>query len=345
MQFDGDSKDNPLDWRLPVGSLFGIRIFIHLFFLFGAAIIFGLALRDAPNGYVVPSLVQTAGVFGILFFVVLVHEFGHCFGARATGGEATEILLWPLGGLAFVQPVHVPRAHLITALAGPAVNVVFCLISAGVLIAVRGAGSIPLNPFTALNACWLILDPFARWTAVFFAINYYLLLFNLLPIYPLDGGRVLHALLWPKRGFQKATMAATYVGMIGAVALAVVGLLTGASILLMIAIFGGLTCYADRRALRMQMLEGAGEFGYDFSQGYAAFDDEPEVVRKPGFLERRRIAKAEAERERQAEQSRKHREEVDRILAKVHREGINALNPEEHAILQQETQRQRSDGE
>ncbi|MCH7765652.1 MAG: M50 family metallopeptidase [Acidobacteria bacterium] len=56
----------------------------------------------------------------ILFVVVLVHEFGHCFGARYTGGEADEILIWPLGGLAYASPPHNAKAHMITTVAGPA---------------------------------------------------------------------------------------------------------------------------------------------------------------------------------------------------------------------------------
>ena len=62
-----------------------------------------------------------------VFASVLLHEFGHCFGARAVDGDATEVLLWPLGGLANTEVPHTPRANFITTAAGPAVNVVLCL--------------------------------------------------------------------------------------------------------------------------------------------------------------------------------------------------------------------------
>ena len=73
----------------------------------------------------------------ILFVSVLLHEFGHCFAARATGGDAHEVLLWPLGGLASVELPDRPRSHLLTAAAGPAVNVVLA-VAAGLLLLVCG---------------------------------------------------------------------------------------------------------------------------------------------------------------------------------------------------------------
>ncbi|HRX87189.1 MAG TPA: site-2 protease family protein, partial [Phycisphaerae bacterium] len=199
MRYDGENKDNPLQWRLRIGRLFGITVFVHLLFLVGAAIVVAQALMPAQEGYYKPGVLQTFGELGILFLIVLVHEFGHCFGARASGGEAEEILLWPLGGLASVHPQHTPRAHFITTAAGPLVNVIFCVVTGAFLALYAGLGAIPWNPLTALGIGFQARDPVVEWVTVFYALSYIILLFNLLPIYPLDGGRLLHALLWPKR--------------------------------------------------------------------------------------------------------------------------------------------------
>jgi Zn-dependent protease len=343
MRFDGDSKENPLYWRFRIGTVFGITVRVHVLFIIGAVFVLAQAFGQAPEGYRAPSILQTLAQLGILFFIVLIHEFGHCYGARATGGQANEILLWPLGGLAYVEPPHTPRAHFLTTAAGPAVNVVFCALSASMLIVLAGPGAVPWNPLTALYHCWLLPDVLARWIAIFFAWNYILLLFNLLPIYPLDGGRMLHALLWPSKGYRQATLTATYVGMVGAIALGIAGLLTSTMMMTVIAVFGFVTCYYDRRVLRMGMLEESGEFGYDFSQGYKAFDEDA-IEKPPGYWKRRKLARETARRQRQAEEARLLKEQVDRILAKVHREGMAALTASERRILQRETDRQRAAG-
>ena len=70
---------------------------------------------------------------GLLFLSILLHEFGHCFAARSVDGDATEMLLWPLGGLAYCDVPHTPRANLITALGGPAVNLALCVLAGGAL--------------------------------------------------------------------------------------------------------------------------------------------------------------------------------------------------------------------
>lgn len=341
MRFDGENRDNPLYWRLRIGRLFGITIYLHLLFLIGAAIVVAEALMPAREGYYHPTILQSFGQLGILFFIVLVHEFGHCFGARASGGDAEEILLWPLGGLASVHPKHTPRAHFITTAAGPLVNVIFCMLSGAFLVLYAGASAIPWNPLYALARGFQAADPVRGWVTVFFALSYIILLFNLLPIYPLDGGRLLHALLWPGKGYRDATLIATRVGLIGAVVLGIFGILTGSGTMIVIALFGGITCYNDRRALRMGLLEETSEFGYDFSKGYQAFD-ETAPARKPGYFARRRQARAEARRVREADDLRRQQEEVDRILAKIRRDGMGSLTAAERRILERETERQRA---
>src|SRR5262245_55193463 len=122
---------DPFAWSIPFGRLFGITIRIHFFFPFvAAAVILRTAFqKDAMAG----DWIDASIVMGLLFLSVLLHEFGHCFAARSQNGDAQEVLLWPLGGLANCEVPHNPRAHLVTAAGGPAVNLVLALVCALIL--------------------------------------------------------------------------------------------------------------------------------------------------------------------------------------------------------------------
>lgn len=147
-----------------------------------------------------------------LFLIVLMHEFGHSLACRQVGGKADQIVLWPLGGVAYVAPPHRPGATLWSIAAGPLVNVVlFPIFSAAVLFSRSlGWGQGMPNLDTLLFSLWLI--------------NCLLLVFNLLPIYPLDGGQILRSLLWFVVGPARSLLAAATVGMIGVAALILLAL-------------------------------------------------------------------------------------------------------------------------
>src|SRR5947208_3107471 len=107
---------DPFSWSIPTVRLFGIHVRVHLLFPFVAL---GLILRAGfrkVNGHdpVEGAWIDAALVMLLLFGSVLLHEFGHCFGARWVGGDASEVLLWPLGGLASVEVPNTPRANFIT---------------------------------------------------------------------------------------------------------------------------------------------------------------------------------------------------------------------------------------
>ena len=139
-----------------------------------------------------------------LFIIVLLHEFGHAFACRSTGGRADRIVLWPLGGLAFVDPPLRASAVLWSIIAGPLVNVVlFPILQLLVMVTGRhGFIDISADPHRVLVDLW--------------AINVLLLLFNLLPFYPLDGGQIVRALLWFRIGPSRSLRAAAVVGVVGA---------------------------------------------------------------------------------------------------------------------------------
>ncbi|MCH8808184.1 MAG: hypothetical protein IH986_19140, partial [Planctomycetes bacterium] len=190
---------NLLGASFRIGSLFGVNIRIHILFVIWIA----FQLFSDPNNW------RGTGLFmAMLFGIILVHEFGHCFGARSVGGDARDIMLWPLGGLAFAQAPMRPWPQFVTVACGPLVNVVFCLISAVALFV--GGGDYVSFHWHPLHGVGLH-GPFPSWVyyvSVFYHVNYLLLAFNLLPIYPLDGGQLFQAIIWPFVGLQRATLLA-----------------------------------------------------------------------------------------------------------------------------------------
>ena len=135
---------DPFQWAFPLFRAFGIPVKMHI-----TLIVFslGMFLRQItqPGG-----ADRTLEIFlltiPLLFGLLLLHEFGHCFAGRMVDGEPTEIVLWPLGGLAFVDVPKNWRAHTVTAAGGPIVNVVVCLIA---FVILAGAGFFPTwNPFS-----------------------------------------------------------------------------------------------------------------------------------------------------------------------------------------------------
>ncbi|TVQ59229.1 MAG: hypothetical protein EA379_11450 [Phycisphaerales bacterium] len=324
----GDA-DNPFNWALTLGTVAGIRVRIHVFFVLFIVARLAYSLLQDAWGFAYALVAMSA-----LFVLVLLHEFGHCFACRAVKGEADDILMWPLGGLASCNPPENWRAHLVTTLGGPMVNVAILPITSVGLLLAGMREDIVFNPFrpgaviSGIDTYWLV----ALWLTHY--LNIVLLGFNLLlPIFPLDGGRVLREVLWPRIGRIPSLEVAITIGLVGAIVLALVGLVGNHAMLIGIAAFGGLTCWFERRRLRApDELGRVGEGGLwgagadDWKHG-ASDDDEPD---EPSPREIRRL---EREAQEQAE--------VDRILAKIASEGIDALNRREHAVLKRATNRRR----
>ncbi len=140
-----------------------------------------------------------------LFGVVLLHEFGHALACRQTGGEADTIVLWPLGGIAFVKPPARPGAYLWSIAAGPLVNVIlFPLFTLFALVLIK--------------LHWKTVHPdFYQFVLTIWFLNGALLFFNLIPVYPLDGGQILRGLLWLKVGPIRSLKTASIIGFGGAI--------------------------------------------------------------------------------------------------------------------------------
>jgi Zn-dependent protease len=138
-----------------------------------------------------------------LFSVVLLHEFGHALACRQVGGSANQIILWPLGGVAYVNPPQRPGATLWSIAAGPLVNVALLPVLLVALFLSRSLGWAETMP-----------DAYTFVRAIL-TIDVVLLVFNSLPIYPLDGGQILRSLLWFVLGRARSLMVATVLGFVG----------------------------------------------------------------------------------------------------------------------------------
>ena len=343
--------DNPINWSFRVARVRAIDIRVHIAFVLAAAIVVWMQLpeRGSDEPWALTQVLSDGlGTYALLFLLVLLHELGHCYGARRTGGRADEILLWPLGGLAYVQPPHEPRAHAITAMAGPTVNVLVCALSCGAITAWSGTlGAVPWNPLHPLEPADASFLPTTGqlWLIRFFGISYFLLLINMLPIFPFDGGRLLQAWLWPRRGYRGSMEVATGIGMVGAIAVGMFGLFAAEGwLLIMIAVFGYLTCWQTRRMAKEGDGLEYGEMGYDPDGFRGRFDDVDRRPRRPGFFAARRVRKAALREERERKERGRRHAEVERILRKISSEGVGSLTPREQSLLQEETQRRREAG-
>jgi len=176
----------------------GIDLFLHWSWFFVA--VFEIGNRTKSYSSISWNVLE----YLALFLIVMLHEYGHALACRQVGGTANQIVLWPLGGVAYVNPPQRPGATLWSIAAGPLVNVAFLIILSLLGILNRSLGmleTIP-NAHMFLRALWFI--------------NLGLLIFNLLPIYPLDGGQILRSLLWFLIGRARSLMAATVIGIVGA---------------------------------------------------------------------------------------------------------------------------------
>lgn len=195
----------------------GITVLLHWSWLLVAA----WMISDRAKEY--SSIGWNIAEYVSLFVIVLLHEFGHALACRQVGGRADRIVLWPFGGIAFVSPPPRPGAHLWSIAAGPLVNVVLLPVTIGLVF--LAAATAPAHAE---------LQHFVQNVA---RINAMLLIFNMLPIYPLDGGQILHALLWFPLGRARSLLICSVLGLMGAAALVALAVSAGSTWLTILALF------------------------------------------------------------------------------------------------------------
>lgn len=209
---------------LKIGSVAGIGIFLHWTFLLLIAAIFAFYYVQSQS--VGAALAGMGLIFGV-FGCVVLHELGHALTARRYGVGTRSITLYPIGGLARLQRIpSEPMKEFWIAIGGPAVNLAIAVVLAVVLLAVDGS----FNPE-------VLRSPGRHTIASLLWINLALAGFNLLPAFPMDGGRVLRALLAMRQDYTRATQTAANVGQAMAILFGLFGLISFNPILLFIALF------------------------------------------------------------------------------------------------------------
>lgn len=344
-----------LSWSFPIGQLFGVMMRVHFTMpLVMIGLIGRVWLGKDPAGNTYPDNTwhDAAMLMALMFLSILMHEFGHCFAARFMDGESDEILMWPLGGLAFARSLpNTWRAHFVFALGGPAVDFAKCIVLGLVLIFVFNVMP-PINPFwypyrDGSESIATTVTTWGTWAsgptsnlaiiilARFFWINWILMLFNLLLVgYPFDSGRMLQAALWPRLGHYQSTYVAIYCGFVVMAVVGICSIIFREPLLAFLTIFVYVSC-----AQEMTQLESAHEdslFGYDFSQGYTSLEKDeppPPKPKKQNFIQRWLAERAARKARQEEEQREADNRRMDELLEKITKHGKDSLTDEEQRFL------------
>lgn len=337
-----------LSWSLSLGRWANVQVRVHAFFLLlGVFVLHAASAGDRTLWYAFALL-------GILLASLLLHEAAHVLAARRCGGYADQVLIWPLGGLVPAAAPRDARAELLVSIAGPLINLLAAAATLPALMILKQWSFWELiNPLLApapavgLVSTWSFL---LECLALVFWLNWLLFLVNLLPAFPLDGGRILHAGLWLGAGQRSVTLGAVLISQLTGILL-----LVGAWFLhdsrtsyawAPLAILGVVLFFSARSEAI-----GAGDshrdddpLGYDFSQGYTSLERDPEIGPKPDlgpvgrWLEERREARQEKQRQTEEDEERR----VDDILARLHITGLDGISLEDRQILDRVSARYRN---
>jgi len=294
---------------LPLFPIGGLWVRLHWSFLIFVLIFAGWSARAGAGSYPVATRLLWALAQAAMLFLVLIllHELGHASVAILKGGRCSRIMLTPLGGLAYVQGMMAnPGMEAEVAIAGPGVNLLILAVSMA-FVSIFGWPANWWEPLTLSGALGFL-----------FWANVTLVIFNLIPAYPLDGGRILRAFLAWRRGEVRGTHAACRVGQVLGVVFVGVGIWRawGVSIwgwmLIGIGVSNFITCSRTLRTL------AAGARVY-----------EEYVPDSAGF----RPSRGEARELRRQEKDAELEKRMDELLEKVSREGMGSLTLGERLSL------------
>ena len=213
-------------------SLAGIGVYVHWSWFLVA--IYSIQFRTHEYSSMIWNVLEYLSLFAI----VLTHEFGHQLACRSVGGKTHDIVLWPLGGVAYVSPPQRPGAQLWSIAAGPLVNVVLVPVFFGLVL-------------VSSHLAWNDIHPDAS-SFIFnvAVINLVLLIFNMMPVYPLDGGQILRSLLWFPFGRANSLLAASIIGFIGVAALILLAIFAQSIWLGIMAAFILMNCWGGLKQAR-----------------------------------------------------------------------------------------------
>ncbi len=305
-----------INWTPRIGRIRGMDIRLHLLLLVlvGFWLLEALLTRGAI-GFAFTAMLSTA-----LFALILWHELGHAFAARRCGLTINGIMLWPLGGECQLSGgIPTPKTEIFVALAGPAAHLLLVLVAIPALFLPQELGIIRV---AALN--WWV-------------VAVIILFFNLIPMFPLDGGRVLRAMLSFKLGDVNATKVAVRVSQGLAILLGITALYLGQTMLIVMAVFIFMNAEQELKMVRMN---GGYYSGYGAYQAHAGGNDwSREAVgrygreEEAGFWQRFRTRRQLKKLAKETKRREGMKAEVDRILEKVSREGMPALTRRERRTL------------
>lgn len=211
-----------MSWAWRIATIAGIDVRIHATFL---ALLAWIAWSAYSTTGTLAGALDGVVMILLVFTIVVMHEFGHALTARRFGVKTKDITLLPIGGVASLERMpERPRDELLVAIAGPAVNVVLALLLGGVALAL-GLELVPATPDEQVPIVVRLV-----W------INVALAIFNLLPAFPMDGGRALRAVLAMRFGDRAATRMAAQLGQAMALLFAIIGLFAN-PMLIFIALF------------------------------------------------------------------------------------------------------------
>jgi Zn-dependent protease/CBS domain-containing protein len=226
-------------WSVNIGRIAGTAVRIHITFLLFLVWIWGASYVSGGADAAWRGLTFMV----LLFLCVLAHEFGHIFTARAFGVATPDVTLLPIGGVARLERIpEEPREEFLIAIAGPLVNIAI----AAVLMAFGGADLSGRHLAAVESAHISMVDRLA-------AVNIFLAVFNMIPAFPMDGGRVLRALLGIRLGFTRATEIAASIGQWVAFALGFIGLFVN-PMLIFIGIFVYLAAASEAQLVAVRAM-------------------------------------------------------------------------------------------
>jgi stage IV sporulation protein FB len=337
---------DPLTWSpISLGRWSGTQVRVHIFLI--VFVLFRLLnAAMSPEHDVVPTL----GWLGLLLLALAVHELGHALMASWLGCEREEVRLWPLGNLVGPSSSSRSSENALVALAGPIASASVVLVIA-IGLSIAGAHLV-WSPFghgndsgapligagkqaTALTPLW--------WFGWFGYLNWVLLIANLIPALPFDGGRVLRSFLANAQVVSaRDNMLAPWTARSCAALLVLVGLArlvlarsSDGLTLIGLAVLIELIVRAETRMLEDGGFFEDGVFGYDFTEGYTSLENGAAKVRpyRESALKRWRRRRSDLRRQRQQAREAAEDRRMDEILAKLHQEGRSALTEEEQRFL------------
>lgn len=339
------------NWSLNIGLWGGVRVRLHASFL----VVIVLACYLAHLAGTRSSSEVDFTAYGLLASLILlvsvaIHELGHGIAAWQLGGGTDLVVLGPLGGMNPPHVPHEPQREVIAALAGPIANLLMMLALTPALIVqdidLSQILKQPLHPSNLLSGPLpLVSVKLAFW------INWLLMMVNMFPAAPFDGGRALRSVLWPYMTYRGATRVVANSGLVIALCLVLMGwymhrqaegrLLPEWVPLATLAIYLFFSARQEARKIEEEEIDDD-LFGYDFSQGYTSLERAASAPRRPSLLKRwlqqRRDKKLLRLRDIEEEEERR----FDEVLIRVKDLGMNGISPEERALLHRVSARYRN---